>query len=38
VPVEKLAAALEGFTIAQISDVHVGPTIRREFVERSSTA
>jgi len=34
VPVEKLAAALEGFTIAQISDVHVGPTIRREFVER----
>ena len=34
VPVEKLDAALEGFTIAQISDVHVGPTIRREFVER----
>ena len=34
VPVEKLHAALEGFTIAQISDVHVGPTIRREFVER----
>ena len=29
-----LAAPLEGFTIAQISDVHVGPTIKRPFVER----
>jgi predicted MPP superfamily phosphohydrolase len=28
-----LPAALEGFTIAQISDLHVGPTIRRNFVE-----
>ena len=27
-----LPAALEGFTIAQISDIHVGPTIKREFV------
>ena len=34
VPVEKLASSLDGFTIAQISDVHVGPTIKREFVER----
>jgi len=34
VPVEKLPASLEGFTIAQISDVHVGPTIKRDFVER----
>jgi predicted MPP superfamily phosphohydrolase len=29
-----LPAALEGFTIAQISDIHVGPTIKREFVQR----
>jgi predicted MPP superfamily phosphohydrolase len=34
VPVEKLPKSLEGFTIAQISDVHVGPTIKREFVQR----
>jgi uncharacterized protein len=29
-----LPAALDGFTIAQISDLHVGPTIRRHFVAR----
>lgn len=29
-----LPEALEGFTIAQISDLHVGPTIKRPFVER----
>jgi predicted MPP superfamily phosphohydrolase len=29
-----LPAALDGFTIAQISDMHVGPTIKRNFVER----
>ena len=29
-----LPAALEGFTIAQITDIHVGPTIKREFVQR----
>ena len=34
VAVEGLHAALEGFTIAQISDLHVGPTIKRPFVER----
>lgn len=34
IPVSGLAPALEGFTIAQVSDIHVGPTIRREFVER----
>ena len=34
IPVDNLPAALEGFTIAQISDVHVGPTIKRPFVER----
>ena len=29
-----LPAALEGFTIAQITDVHVGPTIKGDFVQR----
>jgi predicted MPP superfamily phosphohydrolase len=33
VPIEGLPPQLEGFTIAQISDVHVGPTIRRNYVE-----
>jgi uncharacterized protein len=32
VPLEGLPKALEGFTIAQISDIHVGATIRRNFV------
>ena len=27
-------SALDGFTIVQISDLHVGPTIRRRFVSR----
>jgi hypothetical protein len=33
VPLADLAAELEGFTIAQISDIHVGATIKRNFVE-----
>ena len=33
VPIAGLPAALDGFTIAQISDVHVGPTIKRPFVD-----
>jgi predicted MPP superfamily phosphohydrolase len=33
VPMADLPPQLEGFTIAQISDIHVGPTIRRNFVE-----
>jgi predicted MPP superfamily phosphohydrolase len=33
VPVAGLPPALEGFSIAQISDVHVGPTIKRPYVE-----
>lgn len=32
VPLPGLAPALAGFTIAQISDVHVGPTIKRDFL------
>jgi uncharacterized protein len=34
IPVTGLPEALHGFSIAQISDVHVGSTIRRGFVER----
>jgi predicted MPP superfamily phosphohydrolase len=33
IPIANLPAALHGFSIAQISDVHVGPTIRRNYVE-----
>jgi predicted MPP superfamily phosphohydrolase len=33
VPIAGLPPGLHGFTIAQISDVHVGPTIRRPYVE-----
>jgi hypothetical protein len=34
VPIANLPAALDGFTIVQISDIHVGPTIKRPYVER----
>jgi predicted MPP superfamily phosphohydrolase len=34
IPVTDLPRALHGFSIAQISDVHVGPTIKRGFVEK----
>jgi uncharacterized protein len=33
VPLSQLPQALEGYRIAQISDVHVGPTLGRGFVE-----
>lgn len=33
IPIENLPAALENFTIAQISDIHVGPTIRKAYVD-----
>jgi uncharacterized protein len=33
VPVENLPEALVGFSIAQISDVHVGATIKRDYVQ-----
>ncbi len=32
VPITGLPPALHGFTIAQISDIHVGPTIRASYV------
>lgn len=33
VPIAGLPADLQGFTIAQISDVHVGPTVKRPYVQ-----
>jgi predicted MPP superfamily phosphohydrolase len=33
IPLANLPKELEGFTIAQISDIHVGQTIKRNFVE-----
>src|SRR5687768_12771033 len=33
VPIEDLPAALHGFTIVQISDVHFGQTIKRDYVD-----
>jgi predicted MPP superfamily phosphohydrolase len=33
VPIAALPAALHGFTIAQITDVHIGPTIGRDYVD-----
>ena len=32
-PVQGLPPALNGFTIAQISDIHVGPTIKRAYLQ-----
>ncbi len=34
VPVPDLPEALEGFSIAQLSDVHIGPTLKRGFLQR----
>jgi len=34
VPIRGLPAAWQGFTVAQISDIHVGPTIRQGYVRR----
>jgi len=33
IPLRQLPEALSGFTIAQISDLHVGPTIKRRYVD-----
>ena len=33
VPIHGLPPALSGFTIAQISDIHIGPTIRRGYLD-----
>jgi predicted MPP superfamily phosphohydrolase len=34
IPIAGLPDALVGFTIAQISDIHVGPTIKTQFLQR----
>jgi len=34
IPLKGLPGGLDGFTIAQISDIHVGPTIRAPYVRR----
>ena len=34
VPIAGLPPSLQGFTLVQISDLHVGPTIRKGFVDR----
>jgi predicted MPP superfamily phosphohydrolase len=34
VPIDGLPRGLHGFTIAQISDIHVGPTIKRLYLKR----
>ena len=34
VPIANLPEALHGFTVAQISDIHVGPTIKTQYVQR----
>ena len=33
VPIKDLPASLHGFTIAQISDIHVGPTIKGDYLK-----
>lgn len=33
IPLKNLPEALQGFTIAQISDIHIGHTIKRSFLE-----
>lgn len=37
VPIANLPAALQGFTVAQISDIHVGPTIKHRYLQRIVT-
>jgi len=34
VPIQGLPAAWHGFTVAQISDIHVGPTIKQAYLRR----
>ncbi|WP_133645123.1 metallophosphoesterase [Paraburkholderia flava] len=33
IPIDDLPRELDGFTIVQISDIHVGPTIKRSYVD-----
>ena len=34
VPIVNLPETLHGFTVAQISDIHVGPTIKKHYLQR----
>ncbi|MBI2748149.1 MAG: metallophosphoesterase [Burkholderiales bacterium] len=34
VPIANLPEALQGFSVAQISDIHVGPTIKTHYLQR----
>lgn len=34
VPITNLPDTLHGFTVAQISDIHIGPTIKRPYLQR----
>ncbi len=34
VPIANLPEALQGFSVAQISDIHVGPTIKTRYLQR----
>lgn len=34
VPIEGLPASAEGFRIVQLTDVHIGPTLKRDFMAR----
>jgi len=34
VPITNLPSSLQGFSIAQISDIHVGPTIKSHYLQR----
>ena len=38
VPIANLPVAFEGFRIVQMTDIHVGPTIRGEYLERCVAA
>ena len=34
IPIDDLPAALQGFSLAQLSDIHIGPTIKRRFLNK----
>ncbi len=34
IPIADLPAALQGFSLAQLTDVHIGPTIKRRFLNK----
>ncbi|MEE2733469.1 MAG: metallophosphoesterase [Pseudomonadota bacterium] len=34
IPIANLPAPLQGFSLAQLTDIHIGPTIKRRFLEK----